>query len=397
MAAPDLLLLCLAHRPDVACRELLDVALASQNLQATASILAYGHLLGDSVRNRACSYAVCIPDHGLRYEFFKVLVACDLVTDDWTLPDELMKDVKARQLPLIKLLADAGVTLDTAPAGSGIFGSLPSLELGKGLRMEPNTAFHWAVRNMDLEILECFKGGKLSAGISTALKFVPESITESDMLRFVEILGPRGLDVQWLNSWLIRAVRSRHIELVKALIRYGASIEFKQASSVQIALENADFGILGILLLNECSPTILSSTIPTAMALTPNPIRLQAMEALVKKGVLPQELLDQLGRLIVGDDDLDSELIQLLLQNGGPGVGLSNDIVAGAASRGDLSILKKVCDAGPRSEALSEAVPTAFTVSNTCGYDVALDMIKLLLQKGAAGEPIHSTLLDAAG
>lgn len=35
---------------------------------------------------------------------------------------------------------------------------------------------------MNLEILECFKGGKLSAGISTALEFVPKLIIESDML-----------------------------------------------------------------------------------------------------------------------------------------------------------------------------------------------------------------------
>jgi hypothetical protein len=33
------------------------------------------------------------------------------------------------------------------------------------------------------------------------------------------------------------------------------------------------------------------------------------MNAIVKKGVLPQDLLDQVGRLILGDDNLDSELI----------------------------------------------------------------------------------------
>jgi hypothetical protein len=38
----------------------------------------------------------------------------------------------------------------------------------------------------------------------------------------------------------------------------------------------------------------------------------------------------------------------------------------------------------------------AFGVIDTCGYDVALNMIKLLLQKGAAGLPTHQTLLAAA-
>jgi ankyrin repeat protein len=365
--SPDLLLLCLAHSPDVACKHLLLKALESQNLPATAIMLAYGRFFGRyfrNVRQLACEIASRVQNDGRRHKFFTMLVESEFVTDGPVLRQELMKDVKTRQLPLIKLLADAGVILD----------------------IEPHNAFYWAVSHMDLDILELFKSGKFSSPISLALKFVPDSISESDMLRLVGIFGPIGLAGKPLDSYLIRAVRRRHIQLVDALIRYGASIEFEQASAIQTALENADLDILSILLRSKCSAKILSATIPTAMVLKPRPIRLQAMKALVKKGVLPQKLGVPLQRLVSEDGDVDSELIQLLLQHEAPvdGVGDdANNVLLVAARRGNLSILRMLCDAGPRNETLSKAVHVAFGVMDTCGHDVALDMIKLLLARGA--------------
>jgi hypothetical protein len=378
--SPDLLLLCLAHRPDVACRHLLLKALESQNLSATAIMLSYGRFSGEDFRDigqLACKIASRVQNDERRHKFFTVLVESGFVADSLLLRQELLKDVKTRQLPLIKLLADAGVILD----------------------LEPNNAFYWAVSHMDLDILNLFKGGKFSSPVSLALEFVPYSTSDSDMLRLMEIFGLIGLAGRPLDSSLIRAVQRRHIQLVDALICYGASIEFEQASAIQAALENADLDILSILLRGTCSAKILSVTIPTAMVLKPRPTRLQAMKALVKKGVLPQELSVPLQRLVSEDGDVDSELIQLLLQHEAPvdGVGDdANNVVLVAARRGNLSILRMLCDAGPRNEVLSKTVPVAFGVMDTCGYDVALAMIKLLLQNGAAGLPTHQTLLAAA-
>ena len=59
-------------------------------------------------------------------------------------------------------------------------------------------------------------------------------------------------------------------------------------------------------------------------------------------------------------------------------------------------MLAMLCDAGPQDETLSKAIPVAFSAMHTCGYEVALNMMKLLLQTGAAGVPIHQTLLVAA-
>ena len=86
------------------------------------------------------------------------------------------------------------------------------------------------------------------------------------MLQLIGILGPLGLVGQPLDSYLILAVERRHIQLVDALILYGASIEFEQASAIQTALHIADLDILTVLLRNKCSAEVLSGTIPTAMA-----------------------------------------------------------------------------------------------------------------------------------
>jgi ankyrin repeat protein len=377
--SPTILLLCLAHRPDVVCGLLLLKALESQNLQATAIILAYAGFDEDfrDVRWLACELASAVQDDGRRHDFFTMLAESGFVADGPVLREELMKDVKTRQLPLIQLLADAGVSLD----------------------IEPHNAVYWAVSHMDLDILELFKRGTFSSPVSLALNFVPESTSEPDMLRLVEIFAPMGLAGEPLNSHLVRAVRKQHIPLVDTLLRYGASVEFEQASAIRTALEKPDFDILSILLQSKCSPEILSATIPTAMVLQPRPSRLQAIKALVEKGVLNQNLSVPLQRLVSEDGDVDSELIQLLLQHKAPvdGVGDdANNAVLAAARRGNLSVLRMLCDAGPRNETLSEAVPVAFGVMHTCGYDVALDTIKLLLQKGAAGLPTHKTLLTAA-
>lgn len=378
--SPELAMLCMAHRPAVVSTHLVQDALELQNLPAFAIMLAYGRFSGQyyrDVRQLICEMTCRIQDDELRYRFFRVLAESGFVADSLVLRQELMKNVKTGQLPLAKLLVDAGVIVD----------------------MEPNSSFYWAVSQMNFETLELFKNGKFTSPISRALDFAHNSKPESDMLRLVEFLGPLGLAGQPLDAHLVRAVQRRYILLVKELILCGASIEFQQASAIHAALENADLDMLNILLLNKCSTQLLSSTIPTAMFIKPRSVRLKAMEALVEKGVLAQELGTSLLSLVSEEGDMDTELVQLLLQHKAPVDGASDDAdnaVLAATSRGDVSVLGMLCDAGPRDETLCRAVPVAFKAIDTCGHDVALSMIKLLLKRGAAGLQLNQTLVVAA-
>jgi hypothetical protein len=118
-----------------------------------------------------------------------------------------------------------------------------------------------------------------------------------------------------------------------------------------------------MLLGNECSPNALSATIPTAMAL-PKPARLCAIKALVSKGVLAQDLGLLLQTVVSENDNMDTKLMQLLLQHKAPvdDVGdASKNVVLVATQNGNLSMLEMLCQAGTGNSTLSKAVLIALT------------------------------------
>ncbi|KAH9218802.1 hypothetical protein DL95DRAFT_434082 [Leptodontidium sp. 2 PMI_412] len=331
--SPEVLLLCLAHRPELGNSQLLQSALELQNYPTTVVVLCYGDFragLSRAFCRQACELACLVGDDERRHQFFKTLDECKFVEDSPVLRQELLKDVESRLTPMVKLLANAGVIVD----------------------MEPHNSFHRAVSQKDFEL--------------------------------VGFLAPFKLNQQPL--------------LVESLVILGASVEFKNACVIQTALRMKDLDVLETLLRNKCSAKLLSATIPTAMSLHPRHTRLQALKALVRKGILVQDLSKPLQTLVSEDGDVDSELIQFLLQNKAPidGVGdnASNALLT-AARKGALSTLVMLCNAKPQNETLSKAVPVAFNTIDSHGDDVALSMIRLLLRKGASGSPIHRTLLHA--
>ncbi|KAI2622351.1 hypothetical protein GGR54DRAFT_638689 [Hypoxylon sp. NC1633] len=371
---------CIAHRPEVVCGDMLIKALDSQNIQATAIILAYASS-GEEFRDigpRVRELASRVQDDSSRYRVFSMLAKTGFVIDDLVIREELVKDVKSRRLQLVQLFTEAGVTLDA----------------------EPHNAVYWAISRMDLEILELFKQGTFSTPVSSSLKFVPNSPSEEDMIQLLEILSPFGLAGEQLNLRLVCAVEKQQVALVAKLLYHGASVEFDQASAIRAALETTDFDVLALLLQSTCSPEILSTTVLTAININPRPSRLRAFKALLEKGVLNQDLGVPLQRIVAEDGDMDYELIRLFLQYRAPvdqEDDDDNNPILATVRRGDLVALEILCSAGPRNDTLSKALPIAFDVVETRGYEVARDMIKLLLEKGVpTGFPFHHTLLAAA-
>ncbi|KAI0473285.1 hypothetical protein GGR56DRAFT_609444 [Xylariaceae sp. FL0804] len=378
-ASNEILLLCLAHHPVVACERLLLRALESQNLAATTALLAYGTSDDDfrSIRGQACALVSRVQADGLRYEFLSLFAGSRLLADGPELREELIKDVQSRRLPLVELLVGAGICLD----------------------VEPHNAFHWAVAHVDLEILGLLKHGVFSSQMAPALDLVPDATSEAAMLRLLDMFASRGWSGEPVHRQLIRAVRKKHIQLVEMLLRCGASVEYEEALAIHTALGNADFDILHVLLRDECSPDILSTSLPTAMALHPRPIRLRAIQALVNKGVGKRELGVQLQNLVAEVGDVDFELVDFLLLHEAPVDGIGNDVtnaILVATRSGNLPVLIRLCDAAPLKETLSKAVLIAFGIIETRGYETALNAINLLLEKGAFGQPIHEVLIIAA-
>ncbi|CAD0097833.1 unnamed protein product [Aureobasidium mustum] len=378
-SSPDALLLCLEHRPDVVCGALLLQALDLQNFSATAIVLAYAGSDEEfrDVRQHACKLTTQIEPPERRHEFFMILIESGCVQDSPVLREELLKDAKLRQFSLVKALTGAGVKLD----------------------VEPNNVISWAISQMDLELLELIKDGNLSSPVSPLLRLVPSSTSEQDLILLLDLLSPLGLAGESLHWHLVRAVEQHQVQLVKSLLLYGASVEYDRASAVRAAIIGAKFDILKILLRTEISSRAILGTISTAMDLASRHDRFQAMLALLKKGVAARRLAVHLRTLVADRGEVDLELIELLLRHKAPVDSVDSPgecCVSTTVRRGDVKLLRLLCDAGPCRESLSEAVVVAFNTITIHPYDVVKSMIEILLHKGACGTPLHETLLCAA-
>ncbi|KEQ86976.1 hypothetical protein M438DRAFT_268254 [Aureobasidium pullulans EXF-150] len=378
-SSSDILLLCLANRPDIVCDSLLLEALKTQNFPATVTILAYAGSVEKfcDVLQDIHKLATQVEDLGQRNDFFILLFETGCLQDNPILREELMKDVKLRKLFLIQTLTNAGVSLD----------------------IEPHNALSWAVSHMDFDVLEILRHGFCSSPVSPLLDLVPLSTSEQDMLRLIDLLAHMDLAGKSLDLRLVHAVQKQHIRLVEQLIIHGASVEYKKGRALLQAITKADFEILNILLRGSCSLEIITHSISAAMTLEYRLSRLQIMKALLKKNVPAKELAGPLQQVVSEGGEVDMELVQLLLDYDAPVDSSDDHIESGvltAVRRGDICLLQLLCGASPRVETFSESVPIAFDTISAHGYSTVLSMMELLLSKGASGTPLHETLLAAA-
>ncbi|KAK4554001.1 hypothetical protein LTR86_008842 [Recurvomyces mirabilis] len=375
---PVILHMAVAQRSDIASVSLFVKAIEVQNVRAAAILLAYGPRPSSlsSVGTQACSLVSSLGNHETRHRFLALFEQAHILKDCPALQQELLKDVKLRQLDTVILLLRCGVRPDIGP----------------------QNAFLWAVRTLDFEILEMFTDVKLSISGSSALASVEDAASEHDMLRLLSLLAPRGLRGQPLDMHLISAVRKRQHLLVESMLEFGGSNEYDNARSIRIAVDNADFTMLGLLLHVECSKTALSQAVPNAMALRPYTSRLRMLRALLSQGVEADELERPLQTAMLEHDPTRLETMKLLLYYGAPVDSVGGDahnVILTASRHGDVEALELLCTAGPRMQTINEAVPLAFSTIHAGQYDVTLGALRVLLDYGASGDLVNETLLTA--
>jgi ankyrin repeat protein len=376
----EILLLCLAHAPEVVSAKLLMKALEEQKFDAAAIILAYAEpedFDDIDLHHEGCEYVTKVPDKDQRYRFFSMLHECGFLHDSGTLCEELYEDVRLRHEPLIKLLVEVGVSIDA----------------------EPNSAINYAVSKMDLEVVRLLKDGHFTSPVNFVLGSVPHTALEEHMLSLLEMIAPGGIAGEPLDLQLIRAVGKGHARLTEKMLSYGASVEYSDAQAIKEALYIRNFAILEILLQAPCSPMLLSTAVPAAMSIDSRADRLKAVEALVEKGVVSTHLGLPLQMAISEAGSADVDLIRLLLWYKAPvdveGHEADGSVLV-ATKRANLTVLEMLCEGGPKKSTLSSAVPVAFDTIGNHGYEVAFEMIKLLLYNGATGTPVNETLVAAA-
>ncbi|KAF5653899.1 hypothetical protein F25303_1931 [Fusarium sp. NRRL 25303] len=372
------ILLLLSHRPELVSEPFLLSALRLQSYQATAVMLgyAYSSQVFFAIRHQVCEIISQYQNGNQRLAFFTLLSHSGLVGDNLVTREELVKEVLARHLPLVKLLVHAGVAVD----------------------VPPHNALKWAVSQLDFDMLEILRHGTLSLPASQVLSYLPDNIPEPDMIHFMNMFGSMGLGGQQLDSCLVRAAQRKQQHLVQALLHYGASVEAEEAAAIRAAIISADLYVLSLLLQGQCASAILSTLIPTAMEISPRTMRFGVMQCLIKKGVEIQALGTTLLQLLSEEGDIDSDLTKLLIDNGAP-LDCTSDVGASplmqVVNKGDVTVLNMLCSAKPTTEALAAALPVAFNTIAAFGHDVALELMALLLKQGASGPPLNETFLKA--
>ncbi|TDZ17331.1 hypothetical protein Cob_v009960 [Colletotrichum orbiculare MAFF 240422] len=225
----EILLHCFANRPELACAPMLLSALRSQNLPGTAIILAYAGPANDFsiISSKACELAFRVENLDRRLKLFTMLSHAGLVIDGDAARQHLMVEARAGNLDVVKVLVAAGVRVDVAP----------------------NHALLWAIKTLDFEMLEVLKMASTTTPLSDWLTHVPESASESDVLRLLAICKSQGkLGGEPLDWHLVRAVKRKEKKLMGTLVRLGASIDFGQASALEtmrLLLEKAGFTEIG--------------------------------------------------------------------------------------------------------------------------------------------------------
>uniref|UniRef100_A0A8H7K4M7 Uncharacterized protein n=1 Tax=Bionectria ochroleuca TaxID=29856 RepID=A0A8H7K4M7_BIOOC len=362
---PDILLMCLSTRPELACEALFIQALQNHSLEASAIVLAYAgprQKFETAGTMFARQFVSGIRDNGIKLKFFTILSHAGIMVDSLAYRQELMNSVMARNMAMIKVLVDSGINIDC----------------------RPESALQLAVGRLDFDAMDLLKHGTMDMpNASHALDYLPAKATELDVIRFIHIFGHRGLTGKHLDAKLVYA---------------GVSVEFRNGAALREALERNYLDVFNILIEQNCAPAVLSNVLPTALDVEPSTTRLQVVETLLRKGVPLEVLIGPLIILVSGDEEPDFELIQLLLDKRAPvdlydNPGLNPVLIA--TKRGHIILLKLLMDAGPRQQTLSTAVLVAFETSESCGYDTADAMIRLLLNAGAKGPEVNTTLARA--
>jgi len=139
------LLLLLSNRPGLVSEYLLLSTIRLQNVQATAIVLAYAtsNEIFFNIHHQACELASQCQNDNDRFMMFKLLSDSDLVGDSLPLREELVKDTRARHIPLVKLLVQAGVEVDEA--------------------------LSWAISYVDSELIEILDCGNRSSSSTRIL------------------------------------------------------------------------------------------------------------------------------------------------------------------------------------------------------------------------------------
>lgn len=383
----NLVALLIAHGADGMSNDgqALCAAINMKSLQDTAMILInsddeFSPTVSSSL-DKAIHEACAITDENSKLKFLKLLLSAGAAADTSRMQDELLEAIKNHHTSLVELFIDCGTSPDRNDAES--------------LRL--------AVILGQTDLINIILRGAVSeASTSRALDEVT-CLEDIDVYEdIVRALVERGVSKASLSKCLHDSMQKGAKTLAPLLIEKGAVLDYGNASSIQQALRQYDFGLFGTLLEGPCNPAVLCGVLPDAMKIQPSSERFDIMARILQKGVSGKELhiaLQTIARS--AKDQTDYGLMEMLMKykasvdffdgNG--------NCVCTAAAQLDEKALYLLCQQGnPSPDTVSAAlsyIPVSFATAEAGEYEQQVGMISVLLEKGAYGNPTAEMLIKA--
>lgn len=254
-------------------------------------------------------------------------------------------------------------------------------------------ALRKSVQSQRIDITLAIMRGKpsseaVSSAFEDAILFDSSSTLHEKYLLF-EILLCGGARGDWVAESLVRVVRASHRSIAKLLIMHGASLNFRRAEALRIAIVAGDVDLLKTLLLGDLRPdcaTELFDDIPRPFT---EDQTYKMMSVLIFKGAsgLP---LDK--ALVAAVQQKVITIVELLLNHKASVDYNDAQALQIAASAGDLNVFGLLLNKGrPRSDSMQYVLHQVPAHPQRLRYD----MTKLVVDAaGSAGIP--TSILDVA-
>ncbi|KAI1780337.1 hypothetical protein F4818DRAFT_395403 [Hypoxylon cercidicola] len=198
---------------------------------------------------------------------------------------------------------------------------------------------------------------------------------------------------------LIHTIRREQHELAETLVRYGASVEYREAESLKFAIGTGKPDLLRILLSGKPSQSSIAAAFTEATKISDIRVAHQTVEILILSGLRGDHVNDMLVRSLdsvsmAGDDQSRYELVDLLLTKGSADIN-SHDgrPLALAAAKGWVKILELLIHHRPQVQSLRDALKPAMRLDDP---GLRKHIIESILA-GAKGNTLAIEKLKATG
>ncbi|RAR03762.1 ankyrin repeat-containing protein [Stemphylium lycopersici] len=348
-----------------------NMAIGRQLYKPAVALVAGPIRLTPSNLQHSLDTTMRLPTRQATLHFLRLLFCCGLPPDSRGMPDFLICLVRSNDTAGAKMLISYGVSTAT----------------------NASECLREALANSNWTLVDAILQTPIAPQhAAAALSALPPNISQSDRLRVVGALIQKGVRGPPLRALLTRATKERDVQMIDLLLGAEAPVDAGENGALQAAVVNKDIRSLRSLLGAHPTPESLASLFPLLQdGLSPSERR-EFSRLLLENGArgpgVDQALIDAIADTSSGRD---GALITDLVRNGANVDYDGGRVFSLAVAQVDMSLLRLLCNARPKSSSTSASLPIAFD-SKAGRHAKTPEIIDLLLSQGVEEEPASRAL-----